>query len=264
MSGQEDNIMMNLTGKRVLVTGGTRGIGLATVRSFLEAGARVALNGSSAPSVGRAVSELQGQGEIVPIPGNLANVDECESIVSAAIAGLGGLDVLVNNAGVGGPGKPIEEVTEAEWNETVNVNLRAVYFCTKFAIPALRQSKGNVVNIASVLGIRGKGTHDSIYCTTKGGVVNMTRDLAIELAPDIRVNCICPGAIDTDMLQELGRLLGGGSVEVGYDKLRENIPMKRIARTEELANAILYIASDLASFVTGSIHVADGGATARL
>ncbi len=92
----------------------------------------------------------------------------------------------------------------------------------------------------------------------------MTRDLAIELAPDIRVNCICPGAIDTDMLQEVGRFFGGGSVEAGYDKLRESIPMKRIASTEELANAIIYIASDLASFVTGSIHVADGGATAKV
>ncbi len=160
MSSQEEGIMMNLSGKRVLVTGGTRGIGLATARAFLKAGARVALNGSSVSSVNRAVSELRGQGEIVPTPGNLANVDDCKSTVTAAIAGLGGLDVLVNNAGVGGPGKPIEEVTEAEWNETVNVNLRAVYFCTKFAVPALRQSKGNVVNIASVYGIRGSGTHD--------------------------------------------------------------------------------------------------------
>lgn len=256
--------MIDLSGKRVLVTGGTRGIGLATVRAFLEAGARVALNGSSASSVNRAVSELRGQGEIVPAPGNLAHVDQCKSVVSAAIAGLGGLDVLVNNAGVGGPGKPIEEVTEAEWNETVDVNLRAVYFCTQCAIPALRRSRGNVVNIASAAGIRGTGTHDSIYCTTKGGVVNMTRDLAIELAPDIRVNCVCPGAIDTDMLQELGKLLGGGSVEAGYDRLRESIPMKRVARAEELANVVVYIASDLASFVTGSIHVADGGATAKL
>ena len=172
--------------------------------------------------------------------------------------------MLVNNAGVGGPGKAIEQVTEAEWNETVNVNLRAVYFCTKFAVPSLRQSKGNIVNIASVDGFIGSGRHDSIYCPTKGGVVNMTRDLAIELAPDIRVNCICPGPIDTEMLQEFGKFLGGGSVEVGYKKLREAVPMKRIARSEELANVVVYIASDMASFVTGSIQVVDGGVTAKM
>src|SRR4026209_1419943 len=164
--------MMNLSGKRVLITGGTRGIGLATARAFLKVEARVALNGSTSSSVNRAISQLRGQGEIVPAPGNLANIDVCRSTVSAAVAGLGGLDVLVNNAGIGGPGKSIEEVTEAEWTETVNVNLRAVYFCTKFAVPALRQSKGNVVNIASVDGFIGSGRHDSIYCTTKGGVVN--------------------------------------------------------------------------------------------
>ncbi len=182
----------------------------------------------------------------------------------AKVAGLGGLDVLVNNAGVGGPGKAIEEASEAEWNETININLRAVYFCTKFAVPALRRSKGNVVNIASVDGLIGSGRNDSIYCTTKGGVVSMTRDLAIELAPDIRVNCICPGPIDTDMLQGFGEFLGGGHVEAGYDRLREAVPMKRIARAEELANVVLYLASDMASFVTGSTNVADGGVTAKM
>ena len=92
----------------------------------------------------------------------------------------------------------------------------------------------------------------------------MTRDLSIELAPDIRVNCICPGPIDTDMLQGFGRFLGGGSVEVGYEKLRKAVPMKRIARTEELANVVVYLASDMASFVTGSIQVVDGGVTAKM
>lgn len=256
--------MMNLSGKRVLITGGTRGIGLATARAFLDAGARVALNGRTSTSVGRAITQLQGHEDIVPAAGNLANVEECRSTVSAAIDGLGGLDVLVNNAGIGGPGKAIEDVTESEWDETVSLNLRAVYFCTKFAVSALRQSKGNIVSIASVDGIIGSGRHDSIYCTTKGGVVNMTRDLAIELAPDIRVNCICPGPIDTDMLQEFGRFLGSGSVQAGYEKLREAVPMKRIARVEELANVVVYLASDMASFVTGSIQVVDGGVTARM
>jgi NAD(P)-dependent dehydrogenase (short-subunit alcohol dehydrogenase family) len=256
--------MMSLAGKRVLITGGTRGIGLATARAFLEAEACVALNGRNASSVDEAMSQLSGQGRIVSAPGNVASVDECRSIVTVAIAGLGGLDVLVNNAGIGGPGKAIEDVSEAEWNDTVNVNLRGVYFCTKFAVPALRQSKGNVVNIASVDGVIGSGRNDSIYCTTKGGVVNMTRDLAIELAPDIRVNCICPGPIDTDMLQEFGRFLGDGDIEAGYVKLRAAVPMKRIARPEELASVVIYLASDMAGFVTGTTNIVDGGVTAKM
>jgi len=103
----------------------------------------------------------------------------------------------------------------------------------------------------------------ALYCATKGGVVNMTRDLAISLAPYIRVNCICPGAVDTPMLKELGRSLGGGDVEKGYAILIQNRPIKRVADASEIANAILYLASDLASFVTGSIHVVDGGVMAK-
>ena len=103
----------------------------------------------------------------------------------------------------------------------------------------------------------------SLYCASKGGVVNLTRDLAIELAPDIRMNCICPGAVDTEMLQDVGRLLGKGDVAAGYAILTHNRPMKRVAHASEIANAILYLASDHASFVTGSIHVVDGGVMAK-
>ena len=123
--------------------------------------------------------------------------------------------------------------------------------------------KGNVVNVASILGLGGRGAGLSLYCASKGGVVNLTRDLAIELAPDIRVNCICPGAVDTEMLQEVGRSLGKGDVTAGYAILTQNRPMKRVARASEIANAILYFASDLASFVTGSIKVVDGGVMAK-
>jgi NAD(P)-dependent dehydrogenase (short-subunit alcohol dehydrogenase family) len=103
----------------------------------------------------------------------------------------------------------------------------------------------------------------TLYCASKDGVVNMSRDLAMELAPDIRVNCVCPGAVDTEMLQDLGRELGKGDVSAGYAILTQNRPMKRVARAPEIANAILYLASDLASFVTGSIHAIDGGVTAK-
>jgi NAD(P)-dependent dehydrogenase (short-subunit alcohol dehydrogenase family) len=253
---------MKLTGKRVLVTGGTRGIGRATVEAFLQAGARVAVNGSSAASVSSALAGLGAGERAVSAPGDLGQVSGCQQVVEAAVASLGGLDILVNNAGVG-VSKPFEETTAADWDATVNVNLRSVYFCTKFAVPALRAAKGNVISVASVLGLAGRGTGLSLYCASKGGVVNLTRDLAIELAPDIRVNCICPGAVDTEMLQDLGRFLGKGDVTAGYAILTQNRPMKRVARPSEIANAILYVASDLASFITGSIQVVDGGVMAK-
>jgi NAD(P)-dependent dehydrogenase (short-subunit alcohol dehydrogenase family) len=254
---------MNFSGKKILVTGGTRGIGRAAVEEFLRAGARVAVNGSSEASVAKTLAELDAGDKAVAAPGNLSLVADCQRVVESAIARLQGLDVLVNNAGIGGAGLKIEETTENDWNEMLNVNLRAVFFCTKHAVPALRAAKGNVVNVASILGLGGRGTGLTLYCASKGGVVNMSRDLAIELAPDIRVNCVCPGAVDTEMLQDLGRELGHGDVAAGYAILTQNRPMKRVARASEIANAIVYLASDLASFVTGSIHAVDGGVTAR-
>jgi NAD(P)-dependent dehydrogenase (short-subunit alcohol dehydrogenase family) len=254
---------MNFTGKRILVTGGTRGIGRATVAAFLAAGARVAINGSSRKSVAGALAALDAADRAIAAPGDVGLPANCRRVVRAAVAGLGGLDVLVNNAGVGGAGKRIEETTVEDWDRIVNINLRGTYFCISHAVPALRAAKGNIVNVASILGLRGNGALSSIYCAAKGGVVNLTRDLAIELAPDIRVNCVCPGAIDTDMLQGLGRRLGKGEVAAGYEMLSGMAPLRRVAAAAEIAQAILYLASDLASFVTGSAHVVDGGVTAK-
>jgi NAD(P)-dependent dehydrogenase (short-subunit alcohol dehydrogenase family) len=254
---------MNFTGKRVLVTGGTRGIGEATVRAFLGSGARVAVNGASGKSVEAALERLQAGERAVGAPGDLSVVAECERVVKDAVKALGGLDILINNAGVGGDLKPFWEVTPEDWDKVVNLNLRAAFFCTRYAVPALRAAKGNVVNVASILGLGGRGGNVALYCLSKGGVVNMTRDLAVALAPDVRVNCICPGAVDTEMLQELGRSIGKGDVQAGYAIMLQNRPMKRTAKASEIANGILYLASDLASFVTGAIHVADGGVMAK-
>ena len=253
---------MNLQSKRALVTGGTRGIGQATVEALVKAGARVAINSSRPASVEAEVRRLKGDGHVVAAPGDLSTVAGCQRVVEQAVSALGGLDILINNAGVGGA-KPIEEVTADDWDATINLNLRAVYFCTKFAIPALRDAKGCIVNVASILGLGGRGSGLSLYCASKGGVVNLTRDLAIELAPDIRVNCVCPGAVDTEMLQQVGRLMGHGDVAAGYKLLTQNRPIKRVAHPSEIASLISYLASDAASFITGSIQVVDGGVTAK-
>src|SRR5262249_62083680 len=143
---------MNLTGKRVRVTGGTRGSGRATVEAFLAAGARVAVNGSSAASVAAALEGLGARERSVAAPGDLGEVAGCRRVVEGAAAALGGLDVLVNNAGVGGPQKPLGEITAEEGDATVNINLRAGFFCMRYAVPAPRPAKRSNVNVASAPG----------------------------------------------------------------------------------------------------------------
>ena len=252
---------MDFTGKRVLVTRGTRGIGRATVEGFLAAGARVAVNGSTAETAGRAVAELDAGDNAFAVPGDIGTVAGCRATVAAAIEGLGGLDVLVNNAGAA-EGRALADCDEAQWDRIVDTNLKGTFFSIQAAAPALKEARGCIVNIGSILGVRGSGHFSSIYCASKGGVVNLTRDLAIELGPEIRVNCLCPGAIDTEMLQGLGARLGDGDIEKGYEVLSAKAPLRRVARPQEMANAVLYLASDLASFVTGSIHLADAGMSA--
>ena len=139
--------------------------------------------------------------KVVAAPGSVAEVAACERIVGAAVDGLGGLDVLVNNAGAGG-GALVEDCDEALWDRVVDTNLKGLFFVTKYALPHLRESGGNIVNIASVNGLIGvpKG---SIYCASKAGVINLTRAHAMEFGPDIRVNAVCPGGVDTDMLRNL-------------------------------------------------------------
>ena len=249
---------LDFTGKRVLVTGGTRGIGRGIVEAFLHKGASVALNGSSEASVAKAIDEIGASEQLVAAPGSLAAVDGCRRAVEAALAELGGLDVLVNNAGRGG-GEAVDRTEETTWDRIIDTNLKGMFFATKYALPALRVSKGNIVNIASVFGLVG-ARNGSVYCASKAGVINMTRSHAIEFAPDVRVNAICPGGVDTEMLRSFAVRLAG-SVEAGYALLARDCVQKRIAHVREIAGPVLYLASNLASFVTGSIHVVDGGET---
>ncbi|MFO1057692.1 MAG: SDR family oxidoreductase [Dongiaceae bacterium] len=233
-------------------------------RGVPRGGARVAVNGRSPGSVAGALASLGAGAAAVAAPGDLGTVEGCRRVVAGAVDALGGLDVLVNNAGVSNGGLRFEETTEADWEAVVGIDLRAVFFCTRFAVPALRAAQGNVVNIASVLGLGGRGIGVSLYCTAKGGVVNLTRDLAIELAPEIRVNCICPGTVDTEMLRATAARLSGGDPVAGFALMTRDRPVKRVATPAEIAGPVLYLASGLAGFVTGSIHTVDGGVTAKV
>ena len=252
---------IDFTGKRVLVSGSTRGIGRAIAEAFLETGAAVAINGSSDESTGHAVAELDaGNRRVVAAPGSVATVDGCRTVVEAALDGLGGLDVLVNNAGVGGVAS-VEETDEQTWDRILDTNLKGVFFVTRFALPALCESRGNIVNIASVDGLVGV-VGESAYSASKAGVINMTRTHALEFGSEVRVNAVCPGFIDTELLRA-DAIREGGSVEAGYEIFAETVAaQKRIANVREIAGPVLYLASELANFVTGSIHVVDGGETA--
>ena len=196
---------------------------------------------------------------MVAAPGSVAEVADCARIVEAAVAGLGGLDILINNAGWGDV-TLLGETTEESWNRTVDTNLKGVYFMTQYAAPHLKAARGAIVNFSSVFGLVG-APGSSVYGAAKAGVINLTKAHALELAPDVRVNAVCPGGVDTDMLRDMALTLAG-TVEEGYAILSEDCTaQKRIADSRELAGPVLYLCSDLASFVTGSIHVVDGGET---
>lgn len=252
-------MQIDFAGKRVLVTGGTRGIGRSAVEAFREAGARVAVNGRTAESTATAIAGLGDPERLVAAPGDVGTAAGCEAVVGAALQGLGGLDVLVNSAGVGRDVR-IEDSDEALWDETLDINLKGTFFCCRAALESLRATRGNIVNLASDAGLMGV-PHLSVYCASKGGVVTLTRALALELAPSVRVNCICPGYVDTDMVRRDG-IERADDPAAEEQALIDYAPLKRIAEPAEIAAAILYLASDHARFVTGAALQIDGGSTA--
>ena len=242
---------MIFDGSAVLITGASRGIGKATAREFLAGGARVAINGRTEASVAHAIKELGSREGLVGAPGDVATAAGCAAVVGAAIEALGGLDVLVNSAGVFTK-TPMAETNEDLWDSLIDINVKGTYFCSRAALSALDKSGGSIVNVASEAGLNGYAG-STAYCASKGAVVNLTRSMALELAPKVRVNCICPGVIDTDMAR------------IGFTDLSEeaeSYPLNRIGTAKEVAKGILYLASPDAGFITGSALAMDGGATA--
>ena len=249
---------MKFDGKRVLITGSSRGIGQAAARVFLGLGAKVAVNGRSAGSIANGIAALGGGTRVIPALGDVATVKGCEEAVRSAVEGLGGLDVLVNSAGVGDV-RPLMDCDEAMWDQVLNVNLKGTFFCIRAAYPFLKASRGNVVNVGSDAGLIGEKKL-SVYCASKGGVVNMTRALALELAPDVRVNCVCPGYTDTDMVRR--DIEKAADPALAEAEAMSYAPLKRMAQPEEIGKAIAYLASDDAGFITGAAFSIDGGSTA--
>ena len=196
---------------------------------------------------------------LVAAPGDVSSVAGCEAVVAAAVEGLGGLDILVNSAGVAFF-LPLEDSDEAVWDATLDTNLKGTFFCMRAAAGPLRDSGGNIVNVASDAGLIGeKGL--SVYCASKGGVVNLTRAMALELAPTVRVNCVCPGYVDTDMVRRDG-IDQADDPQAAEQAIVDYAPLKRISKPAEIAKAIAYLAGEDALFITGSALQIDGGSTA--
>lgn len=252
-------MQFDFTNKRVLVTGGTRGIGNAVVEAFLTAGAFVAINGRSSQSVDSTIESMNADAKLFPAPGDIGTVAGCESAVSLATEGMGGLDILVNSAGVG-EDLSIEASDERFWDNTLNINLKGTFFSCRAALDALRASKGNIVNVASDAGLMGV-PNSTVYCASKAGVVNLTRAMALELAPDVRVNCVCPGYVDTDMIRR-DWIEKEDDPKKAEQLLRSYAPLNRIATRQEVAHSILYLSSSDARFATGTALQLDGGSTA--
>jgi len=248
---------MTFDGKRILVTGGTRGIGAAAVRAFLEHGATVAIAGRSESSFAPWRDVLE-SGKAIAAMGDIGSAAACKKLVAKTVERLGGLDCLVNSAGIFEEA-PVDEIDEGHWTRAITINLGGTFFCSQAVLPALRATAGNIVNIASESGLVGY-MHAAAYCAAKGGVVNLTKAMAWELAPAVRVNCVCPGNVDTDMMRHAAELSDDQAAHIA--DAQSHAPMGRMARPEEIAAAILYLASDAASFTTGVALPVDGGTLA--
>lgn len=249
-------------GKVVIVTGGAQGIGRATAREFAQEGARVAIadvNEAAGQATLRQIAETPGQGLFVRA--DVSQSAECQRVVAETLTAFGGIDILFNNAGI----QPAdsycnaEETSEEIWDRIIGVNLKSYFLMAKYTIPELRKRGGGViVNTASVQGLQSmKGV--SAYAASKGGVLSLTRQLAVEYAAEkIRVLAICPGTIDTEMVRA-SAAREGGNLDETLRRYGESHPIGRIGTGQDIANVVLFLASDKASFMTGEYVCVDGG-----
>lgn len=247
--------MIRLDGRKVLITGGSRGIGRATALLFARAGADVAIsyvsNRSAADEVCREVEKLGRRA--LAFKAEMSSRPEIDRMVGDILAKWGELDTLVNNAGIW-TYLEMGRMVDAVYRETIGVNVDGVFYAINAVVPAMKENgRGWIVNVTSTAGVRGEALH-SHYAASKGALHSLTKSLAVELAPyGIRVNAVAPGWTDTDMCTE-------SFSEPGFrEKVRQSIPLKRIPPPEDVAGPILFLASDLARHVTGEILDVNGG-----
>ena len=243
---------MKLQGKTAIVTGGGRDIGRACAVRLAQEGANVAINYfSSADGANAAVAEITAAGgKAIAVQGDLSNAAGVEALVSATVAAFGGVDILVNNSGGLIARKKISEMSLEHWQAVMDLNLASIFLMTHAVLQHMK--KGAIVNIASQAGRDGGGGGAVPYASAKGAVMTMTRGLAKELGPDIRVNALCPGMIDTDFHNVFTKPEVRKNVEAATPLKRQGVPM-------DIANLVLFLASDESAFVTGTNVDINGG-----
>jgi len=246
--------MIQFDGEVVLVTGGSRGIGKAISLMFAKAGARVAINYRSrketAGETVQAIKEIGGEARA--FQADLISFTQVDVLMSRILDHFGQLNMIVNNAGIWTEGA-IDQMDAQTWHETIATNLSSVFHVCRLGVKYLDGTRGdNIVNISSTAGQRGEAYH-SHYAASKGGIISFTKSLSTELAPkNIRVNCVAPGWVETEMCEST--FSGGGKEEI-----ESTIPLKRVGQPDDIAGAVLYLASPLASYVTGEILNVNGG-----
>jgi 3-oxoacyl-[acyl-carrier protein] reductase len=258
MTDRETGVLMpsgeccvSLTGKVAIVTGAARGIGYAIAELLSAAGASVVLQDIDAAAVAQSCAHLEQQGrQVLAVGGDVSRPVDVQELVERTIRTWGRIDILVNNAGIGGVGKTLLELTPAEWQRMLDVDLTGVFLCCRAVLPyMIAQQRGSIINLASITGQAGVpgSTH---YGAAKAGVIGFTKSLAHEVAPYyINVNVVAPGLIDTDM----SRLRG-------IDHQRDRVIWPRIGRVGDVAWSVVYLASDHAEFLTGMVLNVNGGA----
>ena len=241
-----------LKGKVAVITGGPRGIGFATAKKFLENEAKVVLLGSKQETVEKAIKELNQMNSNYDVIGfypNLSSKEEMNEVFKKVKEIYGCIDILINNAGISSKTK-IEDYSEEEYDKITNLNIKSVFNCSKQIIPYLKETKGVILNTSSMVSIYGQPS-GVMYPTTKFAVNGITKSLARELAPQgIRVNAVAPGIINTDMVAKLPKEM--------IEPLIKTIPFGRIGEPEDIANAFLFLSSNLSSYITGVVLSVDG------
>jgi 3-oxoacyl-[acyl-carrier protein] reductase len=249
--------MNNLTGKIAIVTGARRGMGRSHALTLAKAGAKVVVADISLEDCQKVVEEIISQGsEAIAVKCDVSQKAEVDEMIKQAVEKFGKIDILVNNAGIC-QFKPFLELTEEDWDRTIDINLKGYFHCAQAAAKEMiKQKSGVIVNIASIaMGQVGVGFNTlAHYCASKGGIVGMTETLALELAPyGIRVNAVSPGAIETPMIDPLK------TDPKSMEGTLTRVPMHRVGQPQEVSNLVLFLASDDASYMTGSTVVIDGG-----